>query len=223
MADWELGASGLAAVWATENTRDALFDGMKMREVYATTGSRIVLRFFGGWHYPDKAVFRPDFETVGYRHGVPMGGELGSGNASGAPTFMVQAFKDPLEANLDQIQIIKGWIDARGRAHEKIYYVALSDQRVVDPATGRPPSVGTTVDFETVSYTNTIGAAQLSAQWTDPAFDPTQSAFYYARVLEIPKPRWTEYDRKYFGFEVPEQTPRTVQDRAYSSPIWYRP
>ena len=220
-ADWELGASGLAAVWAPQNTRADLFASMKRREVYATTGSRIVLRFFGGWSFEPDSVHSPYFETIGYRDGVPMGGELNS-REGGAPIFMVQAMKDPDAANLDQVQIIKGWIDSAGTTHEQIYYVALSDDRTVDPNTGQPESVGSTVDLENVTFTNTIGAVQLSAQWTDPDFDADQAAFYYARAIEIPRPRWSEYDRKYFGLEFTE-APRTVQDRAYSSPIWYRP
>ncbi len=220
-ADWELGASGLAAVWAPQNTREDLFASMKRREVYATTGSRIVLRFFGGWDYAANSVYSPYFETIGYRDGVPMGGEL-TPQGSDAPTFMVQAMKDPDAANLDQVQIIKGWIDSDGITHEKIYYVALSDDRGIDSATGQPEPVGSTVDLETISFSNTIGAVQLSAQWKDPDFDTEQAAFYYARAIEIPRPRWSEYDRKYFGLDF-EDAPRTVQDRAYSSPIWYRP
>ena len=220
-ADWELGASGLAAVWASANTREDLFAGMKRREVYATTGSRIVLRFFGGWDYAPDSVHSPYFETIGYRDGVPMGGEL-TAPTSTAPTFMVQAMKDPDAANLDQVQIIKGWIDSNGQTHEQIYYVALSDDRGVDPETGLPEPVGSTVDLENVSFSNTIGAVQLSAQWTDPDFNSEQAAFYYARAIEIPRPRWSEYDRKAFNKEFSE-APRTVQDRAYSSPIWYHP
>ncbi len=220
-ADWELGASGLAAVWAPQNTREDLFASMKRREVYATTGSRIVLRFFGGWDYAPDSVHSPYFETIGYRDGVPMGGELNR-REDGAPTFMVQAMKDPDAANLDQVQIIKGWIDSAGTTHEQIYYVALSGDRSVDPETGQPESVGSTVDLENVTFTNTIGAVQLSAQWTDPDFDADQAAFYYARAIEIPRPRWSEHDRKAFGMDFSE-APRTVQDRAYSSPIWYRP
>jgi hypothetical protein len=220
-ADWELGASGLAAVWAPENTRSDLFASMKRREVYATTGSRIVLRFFGGWSFEPDSVYSPYFETIGYRDGVPMGGELNRPE-SGAPSFMVQAMKDPDAANLDQVQIIKGWIDSAGNTHEQIYYVALSDGRSVDPETGQPEPVSSTVDLENVTFSNTIGAVQLSAQWTDPDFDADQAAFYYARAIEIPRPRWTEHDRKYFGLDFSE-APRTVQDRAYSSPIWYRP
>ena len=221
-ADWELGASGLAAVWAPDNTREDLFASMKRREVYATTGSRIVLRFFGGWQFAADSVHSPYFETIGYRDGVPMGGELSRQQEASAPTFMVQAMKDPDAANLDQVQIIKGWIDAQGETHEQIYYVALSDNREIDPATGQPELVGSTIDSEAVTFTNTIGAVQLSAQWTDPEFDASQAAFYYARAIEIPRPRWSEYDRKYFGGDF-ANAPSTVQDRAYSSPIWYRP
>lgn len=221
-ADWELGASGLAAVWAPDNTRGDLFASMKRREVYATTGSRIVLRFFGGWQFAANSIHSPYFETIGYRDGVPMGGELSRQKEARAPSFMVQAMKDPDAANLDQVQIIKGWIDADGMTHEQIYYVALSDNRQIDPATGQPELVGSTVDLETVSFSNTIGAVQLSAQWTDPEFDASQAAFYYARAIEIPRPRWSEYDRKYFGGDF-GKAPSTVQDRAYSSPIWYRP
>ena len=220
-ADWELGASGLAAVWAPENTRGDLFASMKRREVYATTGSRIVLRFFGGWSYEADSIHSPYFETIGYRDGVPMGGELPARDNK-APTFMVQAMKDPDSANLDQLQIIKGWIDDQGITHEKIYYVALSDDRNIDPDSGQPEPVGSTVDLENVTFTNTIGAVQLSAQWTDPEFDAGHAAFYYARAIEIPRPRWSEYDRKYFGLDF-KDAPRTVQDRAYSSPIWYKP
>ena len=220
-ADWELGASGLAAVWAPENTRGDLFASMKRREVYATTGSRIVLRFFGGWSYEADSIHSPYFETIGYRDGVPMGGELPARDNE-APTFMVQAMKDPDSANLDQLQIIKGWIDDEGITHEKIYYVALSDDRNIDPDSGQPEPVGSTVDLENATFTNTIGAVQLSAQWTDPDFDAGHAAFYYARAIEIPRPRWSEYDRKYFGLDF-KDAPRTVQDRAYSSPIWYNP
>jgi len=220
-ADWELGASGLAAVWAPENTRGDLFASMKRREVYATTGSRIVLRFFGGWSYEAGSIHSPYFETLGYRDGVPMGGELPARDNE-APTFMVQAMKDPDSANLDQLQIIKGWIDDQGITHEKIYYLALSDDRSIDPDTGLPEPVGSSVDLENVTFTNTIGAVQLSAQWTDPDFDAGHATFYYARAIEIPRPRWSEYDRKYFGLDFTD-APRTVQDRAYSSPIWYKP
>jgi hypothetical protein len=220
---WQLGASGLAAVWAEENTREALFAAMKRKEVYATTGSRIMVRFFGGWDYADDAVFRQDWVKTGYAKGVPMGGDLTKAPDSKAPNFMVLALKDPDNANLDRIQIVKGWLDAEGKTHEQVYDVALSDGRKVDPETGKAPPVGSTVDVEDASYTNTIGAAQLAAVWTDPDFDPAEKAFYYARVIEIPKPRWTAYDAKYFQVKMSEEVPMTVQDRAYTSPIWYTP
>jgi len=222
MADWELSASGLAAVWAQGNNREDLFAAMERKEVYATTGSRIVLRFFGGWDYAPGTIDAPDFVKTAYARGVPMGGDLSRGQNGKAPIFLVYALKDPDDANLDRIQIIKGWVDAKGEPQEKIYDVALSNGREVDPATGKAPPVGNTVDIENATYTNTIGAAQLSAQWTDPAFDPSQSAFYYARVIEIPKPRWTVYDKKFFGMQATE-APTSIQDRAYSSPIWYTP
>jgi len=224
IADWQLSASGLAAVWARENTRESLFDAMERREVYATTGSRIVLRLFGGWDFPAGAVHRPDYETVGYQRGVPMGSDLAPApEGVAAPSFMVLAARDPDSANLDRIQIVKGWVDGNGKTHERVFDVALSDGRTVNPATGKADPVGSTVDLDQVTFSNTIGEAMLAAQWTDPNFDPSQGAFYYARVIEIPKPRWTEYDRKHYGITLPDEVPRTVQDRAYSSPIWYHP
>ncbi|MBI1179357.1 MAG: DUF3604 domain-containing protein [Alphaproteobacteria bacterium] len=221
--NWKLSASGLAAVWATENTRDALFAAMKRREVYATTGSRIVVRFFGGWDYKSGDVSRPDYVKVGYKEGVPMGGDLTHAPQGKAPVFMVMAAKDPEDANLDRIQIIKGWLDAAGKTHEKIYDVALSNGRKVDPQTGKAPPVGSTVDVKNASYDNSIGAAQLATVWSDPDFDASQRSFYYARVIEIPKPRWTAYDAKFYQIDMPEKVPMTVQDRAYTSPIWYTP
>ncbi|MGE0668843.1 MAG: DUF3604 domain-containing protein [Sphingomonadales bacterium] len=222
-ADWQLGASGIAAIWAEENTREALFAAMKRKEVYATTGSRLMVRFFGGWDYAKDAVFHDDYVKVGYRQGVPMGGDLTRAPAGKAPVFMVLALKDPDEANLDRVQIVKGWLDKDGKTHEKVYDVALSGDRKVDPKTGKAPSVGSTVDVANATYTNTIGAAQLAAMWTDPDFDAAQRAFYYARVIEIPKPRWTAYDAKHFGVKMPAEVPMTVTDRAYTSPIWYTP
>lgn len=222
-SDWQLGASGLAAVWAPENTREALFAAMKRKEVYATTGSRIMVRFFGGWNYAADAVFRDDYVKVGYGKGVPMGGDLTRAPAGKAPVFMVLALKDPDDANLDRVQIVKGWLDKGGKTQEKVYDVALSGGRKVDPRTGKAPPVGSTVDVANASYTNTIGAAELAAVWTDPDFDAAERAFYYARVIEIPKPRWTAYDAKFFGTRMPAEVPMTVQDRAYTSPIWYTP
>lgn len=224
---WELGASGLAAVWAPENTREAIFAAFKRREVYGTTGSRIMLRFFGGFDFAPGDVDRPDYARIGYRKGVPMGGDLSRSAASAgkarAPSFLIVAARDPDEANLDRIQVIKGWIDASGKAHEKIHDVALSDGRKVNPRTGKAPKVGNTVNLREATYVNSIGDPELSVQWTDPDFDPRQRAFYYVRVLEIPKPRWTAYDARFFATAMAAGIPMIVQDRAYSSPIWYNP
>jgi len=218
----EIGAAGLAAVWARENTREALFDAMTSKEVYATTGSRISVRVFGGWGFTADEVERPDFAERGYTGGVPMGGDLTSAPAGEAPKFMIRALRDPDNANLDRVEVIKGWLDASGETHERIYDVACSDGRAIrDRRCERP--VGNTVDIEDASYTNTIGDPLLTAHWEDPDFDPNQSAFYYVRVLEIPKPRWTAYDAKYYDIEMPEGTVMEVQDRAYTSPIWYTP
>ena len=221
--NWRLGATGLTAVWARENTREAIFDAMKRREVYATTGSRIQLRFFGGWNYAKSDVQRPDYVHIGYEKGVPMGGDLIRRGGAKAPTFMIAAAKDPDEANLDRIQVIKGWLDAKGDAHEKIYDVALSDGRKVNPRTRKAPPVGSTVDVANATYTNSIGDPELVTVWTDPDFEPDQRAFYYVRVLEIPTPRWTAYDAKFFKVKMPANIPMIVQDRAFSSPIWYNP
>lgn len=220
---WELGASGLAGVWAPENTREAIFAAFKRREVYGTTGSRIMLRVFGGFDFAPGDVDRPDYARIGYRKGVPMGGDLPQARRGKAPGFLIVAAKDPDEANLDRIQVIKGWIDSTGKAREKIHDVALSDGRRVNPRTGKAPKVGNTVNVREATYTNSIGDAELSAQWTDPDFDPQQRAFYYVRVLEIPKPRWTAYDAAFFARVMAAGIPMIVQDRAYSSPIWYTP
>jgi hypothetical protein len=220
---WELGASGLAAVWAPENTREALFAAFQRREVYGTTGSRIMLRFFGSFDFAPGDVNRPNYAQIGYRKGVPMGGDLSRSTSGKAPSFIIVAAKDPDEANLDRIQVVKGWVDAAGKSREKIYDVALSDGRRVDRRTGKAPPVGSTVNLKDASYTNSIGDPELSIQWTDPDFDPGLRAFYYVRVLEIPKPRWTAYDAVFFRKAMATGIPMTVQDRAYSSPIWYNP
>jgi hypothetical protein len=219
--DVDLGASGLAAVWAIENTREAIWDAMKRREVFATTGTRLRVRVFGGWDFAEEEVSRPDFAAQGYARGVPMGGDLRPGPEGAAPTFMVRALRDPDGANLDRIQIIKGWLDADGETHERIWDVACADREIVEGACDG--EVGSTVDVDDASWTNSIGRAVLGAHWTDPEFDPARKAFYYVRVLEIPTPRWTAYDAKFFDVEMPEGTPMTVQDRAYTSPIWYTP
>ncbi len=218
-----MAASGYQGVWATENTREAIFDAMERKETYATTGPRILVRFFGGWEYTDNDLRSRAPAFAGYEKGVPMGGDLTTAPSGKAPTFMVYALRDPIGANLDRIQIIKGWLDSSGKTHERIYDVAVSDGRSID-ADGRCRTpVGNTVDLEAASWSNTIGASELGAVWTDPDFDPNDSAFYYARVIEIPTPRWTAYDAKRFGITMPDEVPMTTQERAYTSPIWYTP
>ncbi|MGB5159769.1 MAG: DUF3604 domain-containing protein [Thermoanaerobaculia bacterium] len=219
---YELVASGYTGVWAQENTRTAIWDAMARKEVYGTTGPRITVRFFGGWDFnaEDLNSRAPAFR--GYEKGVPMGGDLRAHNAGGAPTFMVYALRDAIGANLDCIQIVKGWLDAKGNTHEKVYNVAWSLGREPD-ANGVLPSVGNTVDIAAANWTNTIGASELGTVWTDPDFDPKQRAFYYARVLEIPTPRWIVYDAFRFGVEIPEGAETVHQERAYTAPIWYTP
>jgi Protein of unknown function (DUF3604) len=219
---WEMTASGYAAVWATENTRDALFDAMKRRETYATTGPRLLVRFFGGWDFTETDAHSRLPAKIGYTKGVPMGGDLTDAPAGKAPTFLVAALKDPIGANLDRYQIVKGWLDAQGQVHENIYDVAWSGGRKPG-ADGKLPAVGNTVDVANATWTNTIGAPELITVWKDPDFDPAQRAFYYGRVLEIPTPRWTAYDAKYFGITLPPEVPMTTTERAYTSPIWYTP
>jgi len=269
---WSEVASGLAAVWATENTREALWDAMARKEVYATTGTRITVRLFGGWDFKPGDDQRPDYVALGYEKGVPMGGELHGDPKAAAvrrafeegktaksrtlsflgygenaaddpddagrvwtgiaaeiarqqrsPTFLVVAMKDPIQGNLDRVQMVKGWLDGDGELHEKVYDIAWSDNRIQDPVTGKLPPVGNTVNIPEATWTNTIGDVQLSTVWTDPDFDPDELAFYYVRVLEIPTPRWTAYDAKRFGITMSEEVPMTTQERAYTSPIWYKP
>lgn len=218
---YELAASGYQGIWATDNTRAALFDAMQRKETYATTGTRMLVRFFGGWEYSDQDLRSrtPAFE--GYRKGVPMGGDI-SGADGRAPSFMVIALRDPIGANLDRIQIVKGWQDKRGETHEKVYDVVWSGERSLGED-GRLPPVGNTVDLEAANYTNTIGASELAAVWQDPDFDPEQKAFYYARILEIPTPTWVLYDVVRFGTEVADAAQLVHQERGYTSPIWYNP
>jgi hypothetical protein len=220
-------SAGTTAVWAEENTREAIFDAMKRKEVYGTTGTLIRLRFFGGWDLPDNLTEDRDFVKKAYEMGVPMGQDLPAHpvkDLAKHPTFAVWALKDPKSGNLDRIQIIKGWTDpVNGFPKEKIHDLAWSDGRKPDPKTGKLPPVGNTVDIKTVTYTNSIGDTQLSAVWTDPDFDPTMKAVYYIRVLEIPTPRWSTYDAAKLGVEPPAGVPATIQERAYSSPIWYTP
>jgi hypothetical protein len=220
---WEQTASGYAAVWATANTREAIFDAMQRKEVYATTGPRIIVRFYGGFDFEAKDAQNRLPARIGYTKGVPMGGDLSNAPKGRPLTFLVAALKDPIGANLDRYQVIKGWLDAKGQLHEKIYDVAWSAGRKADPKTGKLPSVGNTVDVDNATWTNTIGATELIAVWRDPEFDPAQRAFYYGRVIEIPTPRWTAYDAKYFGVKMPKEVPMTTTERAYTSPIWYTP
>ena len=215
-------ASGLAAVWATENSRAAIFDAMERREAYATTGPRILVRVFGGWGFEADDVYKPDFARYGYENGVPMGGDLLSGPEGEAPSFLIRAVRDVDGANLDRVQIVKGWLDEDGGAQEKVYDVALSDGRQPGPD-GKIPPVGNTVDVANASWENTIGDSTLFAHWMDPDFDPDRHAFYYARVIEIPTPRWTAYDAKIFGVKMSDDVEMIHQERAYTSPIWYAP
>ena len=219
---WQQAAGGYAAVWATDNTREAIFDAMKRKETYATTGPRMTVRFFGGWDFTaeDTATRLP--AAAGYSKGVPMGGDLRNAPAGKAPTFLVAAMKDPYSGNLDRIQIIKGWLDKDGKTQERIYDVVWSGDRKPG-ADGKVPPVGNTVDVKKATWTNTIGAPELIGTWTDTDFDAEQSAFYYARVIEIPTPRWTAYEAQRFGITMSPEVPMTTQERAYTSPIWYTP
>ena len=219
---WETTASGYAAVWASENTREAIFDAMQRRETYATTGPRMLVRFFGGYDFTPADANTRSPAVIGYTKGVPMGGDLEAAPAGKVPSFLVAALKDPIGANLDRYQVVKGWVDAKGEMQEKVYDVAWSGDRKPG-ADGKVPSVGSTVDVANATWTNTIGAPELIAVWTDPDFDPTQRAFYYGRVLEIPTPRWTAYDAKYFNVKMAPEVPMQMQERAYTSPIWYSP
>jgi Protein of unknown function (DUF3604) len=213
------GSQGLAAVWAHENTRDSIFEALRRKETYATTGPRITLRFFAGWAYDRGILESPDWVEQAYAGGVPMGGSLSASGGQQAPRFVVLSAKDPLGANLDRLQIIKGWADSQGNSHEKIYDIAGAGARSVDPDTGLLPPIGSTVNVKDASYTNTIGASQLAAVWEDPDFNPDQHAFYYARVIEIPTPRYSTYDARALGVKAPE--PAAIQERAVSSAIWY--
>jgi len=216
-------ASGLAAVWARDNTREAIWDAMARKEVYATTGTRLKVRVFAGWNYKQQDMYRPDFARHAYANGVPMGGDLTAKGSKGSPKFLIQALKDADWANLDRMQIIKGWTDKKGEAHERIHDVAVSGDRKIS-ADGRcKEPVGNTVDVKQASFDNSIGAPMLEAYWQDPEFDSKQRAFYYVRVLEIPTPNWTTYDAKHYGTPLPEDIEASIQDRAYTSPIWYTP
>jgi hypothetical protein len=219
---WSMVASGLAAVWARENTRAALFDAMANKETYATTGSRMMVRFFGGWDFTAADAQNRLPAAVGYGKGVPMGGDLAAGPSGKSPSFLVAALRDPLSGNLDRIQVVKVWVDAAGKRHEKVFDAVWSGDRKPG-ADGRLPLVGNTVDVASATWTNTIGSPELITVWTDPEFDPEVSAAYYARVLEIPTPRWTAHEAKRFGITMKDEIPMVTTERAYTSPIWYTP
>lgn len=218
---WEQAASGAMAVWATENTREAIWDAMHRRETYATTGPRMGLRVFGGFDFVEDDL-EGDIAQTGYTRGVPMGGDLSAAPEGSAPSFLVIGMKDPEGANLDRIQVVKGWVDTDGATHEKIYDVAWSNDRTPGDDS-KLPAVGNTVNMDDGTYTNTIGAAELKGVFTDPDFDPAQKAVYYVRVLEIPTPRWTLFDTLQFDIEMDDKVPMVHQERAFSSPIWYTP
>ena len=218
----EFSSGGLAGVWAEENTRESIFDAMQRRETFGTSGTMIKVRFFGGWDFSDADLKGMGAVRAGYARGVPMGGDL-KAPASKAPSFLVMASKDPKSGNLDRVQIVKGWLDGSGKQHEQVYDVAWSGDRKPDPKTGKVPPVGDTVNAATAEYTNTIGAAELATVWTDPDFDPAVRAFYYVRVLEIPTPRWSTIDAVRLGVPVPNGLPVSIQERAWTSPIWYTP
>jgi hypothetical protein len=219
---WQYMAGGLTAVWAAENTREGIFDAMQRRETYATTGTHIRVRLFGGFDFTEQDVKGRDLAGIGYDKGVPMGGDLSKAPEGKSASFLVYALRDPVGANLDRIQIVKGWLDADGQAQEKVHDVAWAGDRKPGPD-GKLPPVGDTVDLSVPSWTNTIGAAELGTVWTDPDFDPKLRAFYYARVIEIPTPRWTAYDKVKFNLDLPPEVPLKTQERAYTSPIWYTP
>ncbi len=220
---WGEQAAGLGGVWARENTREGIFDALKRKEVYATTGDRPVVRVFAGWDFTASDLERDDFAENGYDHGVPMGGNLSQAPTGKRPVLMIHALRDTDGPNLDRIQVIKGWLGSDGKAQERIFDVAVSGGRKIGPDGRCKTLVGTTVDVANATYTNTIGAAALSAYWKDPTFDAKQRAFYYVRVIQIPSPRWTAYDQKRYGIKMSDEVPMTVTNRAYTSPIWYAP
>lgn len=218
----EFSSGGLAGVWAQENTREAIFDAMTRKETFGTTGPHIKVRFFGGWGYQPGDAQSADLVSRGYKGGVPMGGDLGTGDENKSPKFLVWAAKDPDSGNLDRIQLVKGWIDAAGEQHEQVFNVSWSDDRELN-AEGKLPALRDTVNAKTAHYSNEVGSAQLTGYWTDPAFDPRQQAFYYLRVLEIHTPRWSTRDAAVLNVDVPPGLAISIQERAFTSPIWYTP
>jgi hypothetical protein len=215
------GSQGLAAVWAHENTRDSIFGALRRKETYATTGPRITLRFFAGWEFPDNLLDQADWVEQAYASGVPMGAIISASTREDAPSFVVLAAKDPIGANLDRLQIIKAWTDASGNSHERIVDIAGAGARTIDISTGLLPTIGNTVNVREATYSNDIGATQLATVWQDPDFSAQQHAFYYARAIEIPTPRYSTYDARALGVEAPE--PTSIQERAVSSAIWHQP
>ena len=222
LSSWQQVASGLTAVWARENTRASLFDAMDRKEVYGTTGPRMIVRFFGGYDFAESDLRSRELSAIGYAKGVPMGSDLTAAPKGKSPSFLVAALRDPIGANLDRVQIVKGWVDTDGDTHEKVYDVVWSGNRKAG-SKGKLPAVGNTVDVKSATWTNTIGSAELIAVWQDPKFDSAERAFYYARVLEIPTPPWYLYDVVKYGVAIPEGAPTAQQERAYTSPIWYTP
>ena len=221
-SNWRLAASGYSGVWAHDNTRESLYAALQRKEVYATTGPRITLRVFGGWQFEEQDAWAADLAAVGYAGGVPMGGDLSAATAGQSPRLLISALRDPEGANLDRVQVVKSWLTEAGETREQIFDVAWSNGRVPN-ADGELPAVPSTVNADKATYTNRYGAAELNVVWQDPDFDPALSAVYYVRVLEIPTPRWTTYDAARFGLQLDPAIPREIQERAYSSPIWYRP
>ncbi|MCK0068244.1 DUF3604 domain-containing protein [Kordiimonas laminariae] len=221
---WNMAAQGLAAVWAEENTRESIFNAFKRKEVYGTTGPRMRVRFFAGWGFDGFDAEAGNIAEVGYAGGVPMGGDFSSSNEEGAtPEFLIQAVKDPVGANLDRVQVVKGWLDAGGQLHEKVFDVAWSGSRTIG-ANGKLPAIGDTVDRTTGKTDNTIGTPELITKWSDPEFNPNERAFYYVRVLQIPTARHSLLDAIALGLDnAPEEGPEVIQERAYTSAIWYKP
>ncbi len=219
---WSMSASGLAAVWSKKNTRDEIFAAFQRKETYATTGTRLKVRVFGGWGFDNTALEASDFAALGYAQGVPMGGSLTAAVEGAVPQMLIRAEMDPKSANLDRIQVVKGWVDAAGEQHEQVYNAAWSGDRSMD-GNGKIAAVGNTVDLKTGQWNNSIGEPSLAVLWADPDFNPAQRAFYYVRVLQIPTPRHSLLDSIALQIELPEEGPATLQERAYTSPIWYTP